>query len=147
MANYADLRRFGLALAGVSEHLHMRDQPSLRVGGKMFALWWAPDGTTVLRLDREHQHMLFEVRPDIFAPCKVGTGIWSYVAIGKLTRAELKRLVREAWSLVAPKTLRDATSSAAANSRPARPSKPAAVKTTGASAPSLSRRRSRSRFS
>jgi hypothetical protein len=143
MAGYADLRRFGLAFPGVSEHLHMRDQPSLRVRGKMFAVWWAPDKTTIMKLDREHQLMLFEVRPDVFAPCRVGTGTWSYVDVGKLTRAELKALVREAWSQVAPKTLRDATSSAAATSRPARRSKPAAATGTGVSAPFPSRRRRR----
>lgn len=108
MARYADLRRFGLALPEVVLHPHM-GQPSLRARGRMFVLWWEPDKTTIMKLDREHQHMLFEVRPDTFTPCKVGTGLWSYVRIEKLTKPELQALVREAWSQV--------TSTAAASSR------------------------------
>ncbi len=102
MAKYADLERFGLALPGVIQVAHM-GQLSLRAHNRMFALWWAPERTTILKLDRDHQHMLFEVRPDVFAPCPVGTGVWSYVEIGKLTSAELKALVTEAWAQVAPK--------------------------------------------
>jgi len=143
MATFADLRRLGLALPGVSAKLHMRDQPSLRVGGRMFALWWEPEKTTIMKLDREHQHMLFEVRPDVFAPCRVGTGVWSYVDVGKLTRAELKALLHEAWSQVVPKNLRNAISSAAERPRPVRRSKPAAARDIAASAPSPSRQRRR----
>lgn len=108
MASYTDLRRFGLALPDVALHPHL-GQPSLRARGKMFVLWWEPDETTIMKLDREHQHMLFEVRPDTFAPCKVGTGAWSYVDIAKLDRDEMKALLREAWSQV--------TSTSAASSR------------------------------
>jgi hypothetical protein len=102
MASFAELRRFGLALPGVKEHPHM-GQPSLRANGKMFALWWAPEKTTIMKLERHHQDMLFEVRPKIFTPCKVGTGRWSYVEIAKLDRTELKDLVVEAWSQVVPR--------------------------------------------
>lgn len=105
MATFAELRRFGLALPGVTEHLHMREQPSLRAGGKMFALWWEPNKTAIMKLERAHQHMLFEVRPKVFTPCKVGTGTWSYVDIAKLTRAELKTFVIEAWSQVVSKKM------------------------------------------
>ena len=144
MATFAELRRFGLALPGVTEHLHMRDQPSLRARGKMFALWWEPEKTTIMKLERHHQDMLFEMRPKVFIPCKVGTGMWSYVDISKLTSAELKALVTEAWSQVVPEKLRDAAiSTSAAAPRPARRSRPAAAKTTAASAPSPSQRRRR----
>ena len=120
MATFAQLKRFGRTLPGVTEHLHMRDQPSLRANGKMFALWWKPENTTILKLDREHQHMLFEVRPDVFTPCKVGTGTWSYVDIAKLTDKELQSLVTEAWSQVATKKMRERVTSTAAVSRPRR---------------------------
>jgi hypothetical protein len=49
--------------------------------------------------------MLFEVRPEIFTPCKVGTGKWSYVKISALSSAELRALVIEAWSQVVPKKI------------------------------------------
>src|ERR1700744_4977748 len=120
MATYAALKRFGLALPGVSEYMHMRDQPTLRANGKMFALWWKPENTTILKLDREHQHMLFEVRPDVFTPCKVGTGTWSYVDIAKLSDKDLRWLVIEAWSQVASRKMREAFTSSAAVSPPRR---------------------------
>lgn len=127
MATFAELRRFGLALPDAIEHPHM-GQPSLRVCGKMFALWWEPSKTTIMKLEREHQMMLFEVRPKVFAPCKVGTGMWSYVDISKLTGAELNALVAEAWSQVVPKKLRGAAISTSAiapqRSRRSRPAGP-----------------------
>ena len=131
MATFAALKRYGLTLPGVSEHLHMHDQPSLRARGKMFALWWEPENTAILKLDREHQHMLFEVRPEVFSPCSVGTGMWSYVDIAKLDDKELHGLVIEAWSQVVPKKMRDALTSSAAVSpqHPCR-SKAAARKST-----------------
>lgn len=104
MATFADLKRAGLALPGVEFHRHL-GQPALRANKKMFALWWPPDKATILKLERHHQTMLFDVRPNVFAPCKVGTGIWSYVNIAKLDRAELMAFVAEAWTQVVPKKL------------------------------------------
>jgi hypothetical protein len=104
VATFAELKRFGLALPGTESYLHL-GQPALRANRKMFALWWAPDKTTILKLERHHQQMLFEVRPDVFTRCKVGTGAWSYVNIGKIDRDELKALVTEAWTQVVPKKI------------------------------------------
>lgn len=129
MATYGDLRRFGLALPGVVERMHMRDQPSLRAYGRIFALWWEPERTTILKLDRGHQDFLFDVRPDVFAPCKVGQGVWSYVELSVLTRAELRSLVREAWSQVVPGKLRERVTSSAAEAPPRRSRSKAAART------------------
>jgi hypothetical protein len=143
MAAFAALRRFGLALPGVIEHPHM-GQPSLRAQGKMFALWSEQTKITIMKLDRAHQDMLFEVSPETFTPCKVGTGMWSYVEIAMLSDNELQGLVIEAWSQVVPKKMRDAfTSSAAASPQRRHRSKPVAAMRTGASAPSPSRTRRR----
>jgi hypothetical protein len=98
------LKRFGLALPGAEFFLLMK-QPALRTNGKMFAMWWAPDKRAVMKLERGHQTMLFEVRPEIFSPCPVGTGLWSYVEVALLSRAELKDLVVEAWAQIAPKKI------------------------------------------
>ena len=103
MATFAALKRYGLTLPGVSEHLHMHDQPSLRARGKMFALWWEPENTVILKLDREHQHMLFEVRPEVFTPMIAGRLRWSFVDIAELDDDEAVALVREAWTQVVPK--------------------------------------------
>lgn len=142
MARFADLRRYGLALPEVVEHPHM-EQPCLRARGKMFALWSEENRTTIMKLDRAHQDMLFEVSREIFTPCPVGTGMWSYVDISKLKSAELKSLVTEAWSQVVPKKMRGAISTSAVAPRPERPSKAAAATHIAASAPSPSRRRKR----
>ena len=125
MASFATLKRFGLALPEVSEHPHM-GQPSLRARGKMFALWSEQSKTTIMKLDRAHQDMLFDASPEIFTPCKVGTGMWSYVDITKLSDVELQGFVIEAWSQVVPKKMRDALTSTAAASPP-RPRRPKAA--------------------
>jgi len=116
MATFGELRRFGLALPGVIEHPHM-GQPSLRARDKMFALWWEPNKTTIMKLARTHQDMLFDVSPEIFTPCPVGTGMWSYVDIGKLNDKELQGLIIEAWSQVTTKRARDQYHSIAARTK------------------------------
>lgn len=126
MAGFSDIERFGLELPEVVLHPHL-GQPSLRARGRMFALWWPPDAVAILKLEREHQRMLFEVRPDVFTPCKVGTGTWSYVEISKLSRDELRALLVEAWSQVMPKQV---TSTVAAS--PPRPRRSTAAARTGA---------------
>jgi hypothetical protein len=71
------------------------------VGKKTFAL--AIDGRAILKLDRGHQELLFEIRPETFQKCPVATVYWSHVALGHLDEAELADLVREAWSQIVPK--------------------------------------------
>ena len=105
MASFADLRRFGLTLPEAVEVEHYGD-PWLVVRKKTFALWSSSHGRAIMKLDREHQQFLFDVRSDTFTPCKVGTGgIWSYVDLSKLTQKELRALVIEAWRQVVPKKL------------------------------------------
>jgi hypothetical protein len=82
------------------------------VGKKSFALRW--NGRVILKLDKDHQHFLFEVRPETFQRCPVGTGVWSFVVLEDLDEAELADLVLEAWSTIAPKKV----------SRPLRPERP-----------------------
>jgi hypothetical protein len=57
----------------------------------------------VLKLDKAHQELLFEIRPETFQKCKVATVFWSYVELSHLDDAELADLVREAWSQIVPK--------------------------------------------
>ena len=68
----------------------------------------------------EHPHMgqpSFDVSPEIFTPCPVGTGMWSYVDIGKLNDKELQGLIIEAWSQVTTKRARDQYHSIAARTK------------------------------
>lgn len=104
MANFRTLRLQALKLPGVEEGTHMGG-PAFRVRGKKFALWWQPERRTIMKLRPAHQVFLFEVRPEIFAPCRVGVGTWSYVDLSQLQNDEVKELVIEAWSTVAPKSV------------------------------------------
>ena len=71
------------------------------MGKKSFALHW--NDRVVLKLDKDHQHFLFDVRPKAFQPCSVGTGVWSYVVLENLDDGELANLVVEAWTSIVPK--------------------------------------------
>ena len=71
------------------------------MGKKTFAL--NIRGRTILKLERQHQEFLFEVRPDTFSKCPVATSYWSYVELDRLDDAELADLVLEAWSQIVPK--------------------------------------------
>jgi hypothetical protein len=71
------------------------------VGKKTFACQFG--GRTILKLDKDHQDFLFEVRPGTFTKCRVGTGYWAYVELDQLDDDELADLVREAWATSVPK--------------------------------------------
>jgi hypothetical protein len=73
------------------------------VGKKTFALHYRD--RTILKLDKTHQDFLFEIRPETFGKCRVGTGYWSYVELDHLDHAELAALVLEAWSTIVPKKI------------------------------------------
>ena len=78
-----------------------RGDPWFNVGKKSFAL--RLNGRVILKLGKDHQDFLFEVRPETFQKCRVATSFWSYVEIDRLDQAELADLVREAWSMIVPK--------------------------------------------
>jgi hypothetical protein len=56
-----------------------------------------------VKLRPEHERSLFEVRPEIFQPCPVGVGVWSFVAPDLIDEDEVEALVSEAWSTVEAK--------------------------------------------
>lgn len=89
-----------MALPGAHEVTY-RGDPWFNVGKKSFAL--VPNGRTILKLDRGHQELLFEIRPETFSKCPVATVFWSYVELDHLDEAELADLVLEAWCQVVPK--------------------------------------------
>ncbi len=102
MADVEDLRRLSLALPGAHEVTYKGD-PWFNVGKKTFALHLR--GRAVLKLDREHQDLLFEVRPETFQRRPVASTYWSYVELGHLAEAELAEFILEAWSSIVPKTV------------------------------------------
>src|SRR5215472_17280799 len=56
-----------------------------------------------MKLDKGHQELLFEARPDVFSPMNVGRLRWSWVEIAALEADEVADLVTEAWRQVVPK--------------------------------------------
>jgi hypothetical protein len=100
MASLDDLRRLSLALPGAQE-ITYRGDPWFNVGRKTFALF--VNGRAILKLDRAHQELLFEVRPETFSKCKVATAYWSFVELSRLETDELAELVLEAWAQIVPK--------------------------------------------
>ncbi|MGA0607314.1 MmcQ/YjbR family DNA-binding protein [Phenylobacterium sp. VNQ135] len=78
-----------------------KGQPWFNVGKKTFALM--SDERAILRLERGHQELLFEIRPETFQKCPVATVHWAYVALSHLEEVELADLVREAWAGIVPK--------------------------------------------
>jgi hypothetical protein len=81
------------------------------VGRRTFALGWGE--RTILKLDKGHQLLLFEVRPETFQKFPMGPSYWAYVELSHLDDAELGELVREAWSTVVPKKVSRAVLEAA----------------------------------
>jgi hypothetical protein len=100
MASLDDLRRLSLALPGAQEVTY-KGEPWFNVGRKTFALYTR--GRAILKLDKGHQELLFEVRPETFAKCKVATVYWSWVALEGVGADELEELVREAWTQIVPR--------------------------------------------
>ena len=101
-ASVDDLRRLALALPGAHEVTY-KGAPWFNVGKKTFALHLR--GRAVLKLDKGHQELLFEIRPETFQKCPVATVYWSYVELDHLDETELADLVLEAWSSIVPKNV------------------------------------------
>ena len=80
-----------------------KGNPWFNVGTKSFAL--AIDGRVILKLEKGHQELLFEIRPQTFSKCPVATVYWSYVELGHLDEAELEGLVLEAWTQIVPQKI------------------------------------------
>ena len=102
MATLDDLREIALRLPDTREEVHFGG-PCFRANNKQFALFWAKEQRTVLKLPGELQRFLFDVDSETFSPCPVGTVNWSYVELDNLSRGDLEHYVIEAWKCVVPK--------------------------------------------
>ena len=60
-------------------------------------------GGVFMKLDKAHQELLFEARPEIFRPMIAGAMRWSWVEIEALDAGEAADLVLEAWTQVVTK--------------------------------------------
>jgi hypothetical protein len=106
MVTAQTVRSLALALPGVVEADHFGG-PSFRVAGKIFATLRPDEGRAVLKLPREHQDMLFALRPDAYAPARWGALVWTFVTLAAVDADELGVQLRHAWAGVAPRRLRE----------------------------------------
>lgn len=94
MATAADVKKIAMALEGVSEIDHF-GRPSYRTKKRIFAVM-RPDGL-YLNLDEERKAFLFEADPKTFVKYMWGKTANVIVQIDRIGKAELQRLIGEAW--------------------------------------------------
>src|ERR1700761_7061357 len=99
MAMAADVRKFALALDGVSEIDHW-GRPAFRTTKRIFAVM-RPDGL-FLHLPEERKEFLFEADPKTFVKYMWGKTANVIVQIDRVSMKELKALIGEAWAYNLP---------------------------------------------
>jgi hypothetical protein len=121
MVSVAQFRKLVLALPDVEEKSHF-GQPDFRVANKIFADLGREGGRATLKLTTDSQRQLREVRPEVFslAPGQWGRAGWTYVVLDGVRVSDMRELLLEAWSQVAPTAL---SSTTAAGSKGAQPAK------------------------
>jgi hypothetical protein len=99
------IRRIALALPEAYEADH-HGIPSFRVGKKIFCTVHLDRPRIVLKLDREVQLDMIAAHPGVVEPCDYQPQHgWTFVWLEKADVPTLERLLRLAWSAVAPKKL------------------------------------------
>jgi hypothetical protein len=106
MVTAAQMRKLALSLPETEERSHF-EQPDFRVRNKIFAGLSQDETLGTLKLPPELQAALIEAHPDVFFPAAGAWGRsgWTRVTLSNAKLDLLRPLVREAWRLIAPKTL------------------------------------------
>ncbi len=102
MATIEDVRRVALALPGAQE-LQDHGGNWFNVGKKTFLLFGFPSARWIFKLPKPRQELLFEARPDVFQPFRMGAMLWSYVDVEQLEIDEIRSLVTDAWTTIVSK--------------------------------------------
>lgn len=110
------VRKLALALPSASEQPHF-DKASFRVNGKIFATLWEKERKAVLKLTRDEQDTFVQAMPDVFGITPWGLNGWTSVELARVDAKLFEKLLRDAWSRVAPKKL--VAGAAGPRSRPA----------------------------
>jgi hypothetical protein len=100
VATWDDIRAVALSLPGAWEN-EWYGEPCFQVGRKGFVQGFK--GRAIMKLDRDHQELLFEARPEAFSPMVAGALRWSYVELEALEDDEVADLVIEAWTCIVAK--------------------------------------------
>lgn len=101
-----DVRELALALPGASERPSY-GTPGFRVRDRLFARLHQDGESLVLRMERDERELLARDEPrKFFWTPHYERHDWVLVRLAAIDRAELGELLRDAWALRAPPTLR-----------------------------------------
>jgi hypothetical protein len=101
------IRKIALSFPQTQEVTY-KGTPWFNIGTKSFALAPGKDNRWIFKLPQHQQMMLFDTRPETFAPMRAGRLLWSFVVVENLDNAELRDLLEAAWRMIAPKRLQKA---------------------------------------
>lgn len=103
MVTEAQVRKYALAMRGAEEKSHFA-QPDFRVDGKIFCTIQPKHARSGLKLDPEQLRSLVHMDPEAFQGAKgFEKSGWTLVTWAKVTPAQMKALIADAWRQVAPK--------------------------------------------
>ncbi|MGC4021454.1 MAG: MmcQ/YjbR family DNA-binding protein [Cyclobacteriaceae bacterium] len=99
-------REICLSLPQAEEYDHLR-KPAYRVKKKIFATLWLDERRAVLKLTKTEQLTLCEeFYPAVFrVKNKWGSLGWTNVDLNNVNGTDFKKLVKAAWTNVAPKSI------------------------------------------
>ena len=106
MTTFEEVRRIALALPETEERVTWETDITFRVRDKIFAIGGEGADRISIKASLETQAELIDLDPETFASSAyVGRFGWVTVDLGRVDRALLSGLIREAWRRSAPKRL------------------------------------------
>jgi len=107
MPTFDDVRSISLALPEVEEHVTWGTDVNFRVRNKMFVIGGDAGDHVSIKSNLTTQADLIDLDPETFASAAyVGRFGWVTVNLGRVDRALLENLLRDAWRSTAPARLR-----------------------------------------
>ena len=105
MSTEDELRSLALSLPGTEER-EAWNQPTFRVGGKIFAWLGKPRRPAGIRVSEEEREELLAAEPDkFFMVAEDARGPWMRLRLEAIEPDELLELLTDTWRAVAPKRL------------------------------------------
>ena len=107
MPTFQDVRAISLALPEVEEHVTWGTDVNFRIRNKMFVIGGEDADRVSVKSNLTTQADLVDLDPETFAKAAyVGRFGWVTVALERVDRALLEKLLRDAWRATAPAKLR-----------------------------------------
>ena len=107
MPTFQDVRAISMALPEVEEHVTWGTDINFRIRNKMFVIGGEDADRVSVKSNLTTQADLIDLDPETFAKAAyVGRFGWVTVALERVDRALLEKLLRDAWRATAPAKLR-----------------------------------------